>query len=157
MAGSKDRTDVSLDNILRPTVENLSAEEQQLYKDLMSQVEEDANHQLAKIQEETKEKFLAHFTVDHHQKITKHGEIGIASLVPLSQVLNVSKSDDIQSIKQYVDQQQDQVKQQIRGLKTLRELTRTFEKFVAPSFPSHETSNRISTPSTSATNGDSQS
>ncbi|KAL5653868.1 hypothetical protein ACJX0J_033187, partial [Zea mays] len=29
----------------------------------------------------------------------------------------------------------DQVKQQIRGLKTLRELTRTFEKFVAPSFP----------------------
>jgi hypothetical protein len=58
----------------------------------MSQVEEDAHHQLAKVQEETNEKFLAHFTVDHHQKIAKHGEIEITSLLPSSQVPNVSKS-----------------------------------------------------------------
>ena len=105
MTASKESTDVSQDSILRPTVENLSTTELQLYKDLMCQVEEDARGQLAKVQEETKENFLAHFVVDRHQKITKHGEIEIVSLLPLSQVPNVSKSDDIQSIKQYIDQE----------------------------------------------------
>jgi hypothetical protein len=40
----------------------------QQYKDLMIQVEDDANCQLTKVQEEAKEKlkFLAHFTVDHN-------------------------------------------------------------------------------------------
>lgn len=94
MTASKESTDVSQDSILRPTVENLLATELQLYKDLMCQVEEDARGRLAKVQEETKENFLAHFVVDRHQKITKHGEIKIASLLPLSQVPNVSKSDD---------------------------------------------------------------
>jgi hypothetical protein len=46
MADSKDRTDVSQDNILKPNVENLSADEQQQYKDLMSQLKEDAHRQL---------------------------------------------------------------------------------------------------------------
>ncbi|KAL5676076.1 hypothetical protein ACJX0J_012207, partial [Zea mays] len=37
--------------------------------------------------------------------------------------------------RQYVDQQQNQMKQQIEGLeKTIRKLTRTFQKFGAPSF-----------------------
>jgi hypothetical protein len=45
------------------------------------------------------------------------------------------------------------MKQQIGGLEdTIRKLTRTFEKFVAPSFPSYETSNRISMSNTSVTN-----
>jgi hypothetical protein len=36
------------------------------------------------------------------------------------------------------------MKQQIGGLEeTIRKLTHTFEKYVAPSFPSYETSNRI--------------
>jgi hypothetical protein len=49
------------------------------------------------------------------------------------------------------------MKQQIGGLEELiRKLTRTLEKSVAPSFPSYETSNRISMSNTSATNGDSQ-
>jgi hypothetical protein len=86
--------------------------------------------------------------VDRHQKITKHGEIDIASFLPSLQISNVSKSDDIQSIKQ----QQDEMKQQIRGLEeTNRKLTRTFEKSIAPSFPLYETTNRISMSNTSAT------
>jgi hypothetical protein len=49
------------------------------------------------------------------------------------------------------------MKQQIGGLEeSIRKLTRTLEKFVAPSFPSYETSNMISMSNTSATNGDSQ-
>jgi hypothetical protein len=49
------------------------------------------------------------------------------------------------------------MKQQIGGLEeSIRKLTRTLEKSVAPSFSSYETSNRISMSNTSATNGDSQ-
>jgi hypothetical protein len=40
--------------------------------------------------------------------------------------------------------------------KILREITHTFDKSIAPSFPSHEISNRISVPNISTTNGNSQ-
>jgi hypothetical protein len=44
---------------------------------------------------EAKEKYLSHFTVDRHQKIVKQGEIEMASLLPLAQNPNVSKSNCI--------------------------------------------------------------
>jgi hypothetical protein len=95
--------------------------------------------------------------VDRHQKVIKHGETDVTSLLSSLQVPNVSKSDDIQSIKQFVDNQQNQMKQQIGGLEeSIRKLTRTLEKSIAPSFPSYKTSNRISMSNTSATNGNSQ-
>jgi hypothetical protein len=95
--------------------------------------------------------------VDRHQKVFKHGETDVASLLSSLQVPNVSKPDDIQIIKPYVDHQQNQMKQQIGGLEeSIRKLTRTLEKSVAPSFPSYETSNRMSMSNTSATNGDLQ-
>jgi hypothetical protein len=142
MVGSKDHTDISPDNILKPAVESLTADEQQQYEDYMRQA---------------KEKFLSQYTVDRHQKIVKHGYTDVTSLISLLQVPNVSKPDDIQSIKQYVDHQQNQMKQHIGGLEeSIRNLTRTLEKSVAPSFPSYETSNRISMSNTSATNGDLQ-
>jgi hypothetical protein len=73
------------------------------------------------------------------------------------QVPNVSKPDDIQSIKQYVDHKQNQMKQQIGGLEeSIIKLTRSLEKSVAPSFSSYETNNRISMSNISTTNGDSQ-
>jgi DNA-binding transcriptional regulator YbjK len=142
MVVSKDHTDISLDNILKPAIESLTADEQQQYEDYMHQA---------------KEKFLSQYTVDRHHKIVKHGETDVASLISSLQVPNVSKPDDIQSIKQYVDHQQNQMKQQIGELEeSIRKLTRTLEKSIAPSFPSYETSNRISMSNTSATNGDSQ-
>jgi hypothetical protein len=142
MAGSKDHTDISPDNILKTAVENLTADEQQQYEDYMRQA---------------KEKFLSQYTVDRHQKVIKHGETDVASLLSSLQVPNVSKPDDIQSIKYYVDQRQNQMKQQIVGLEeSIRKLTRTLEKSVAPSFPSYETSNRVFMSDASATNEDSQ-
>jgi hypothetical protein len=90
MAGFKNHIDISLDNILKSGVESLSADDQQQYEDYMHQ---------------EKEKFLSQYTVDHHQKVVKHGETDVASLLSLLQAPNVSKPDDIQSIKQYVDQQ----------------------------------------------------
>jgi hypothetical protein len=141
MAGSKDHTDISPDNILKLAVESQTTDEQQQYEDYMCQA---------------KDKFLQQYTVDRHQKVVKHGETDVASLLSSLQVPNVSKPDDIQSIRGYVDHQQNQMKQQIEGLEeSIRKLTRTLEKSVAPSFPSYETSNRISMSNTSATNGDS--
>ena len=49
MAGTKDHTDISPDNILKPAVESLTTDEQQQYKDYMRQA---------------KEKFLSQYTVD---------------------------------------------------------------------------------------------
>ena len=142
MAGSKDHTDISPDNILKPAVESLTADEQQQYEDYMRQA---------------REKFLSQYTVDRHQKVIKYGETDVVSLLSSLQVPNVSKPDDIQFIKQYVDHQRNQMKQQIGGLEeSIRKLTHTLEKSVAPSFPSYETSNRISMSNTSATNGDLQ-
>ena len=142
MAGSKDHTDISPDNILKQVVESLTTEGQQQYEDYMRQA---------------KEKFLSQYTVDRHQKVVNHGETDVTSLLSSLQVPKVSKPDDIQSIKQYVDHQQNQMKQQTGGLEeSIRKLTRTLEKSVAPSFPSYETSNRISMSNTSTTNGDTQ-
>jgi hypothetical protein len=142
MFGSKDHTDISPNNILKPTVESLTAEGQQQYEDYMRQA---------------KEKFLSQYTMDRHQKVVEHGENDVASLLSLLQVPDVTKPHDIQSIKHYVDQQQDQIEQQIGGLEeSFRKLTRVLEKSVASSFPSYETSNRISMSKTLATNGDSQ-
>jgi hypothetical protein len=49
--------------------------------------------------------------VDRHQKVVKHGEADVTSLLSSLQVPNVSKPDDIQYIKQHVDQRQNQMKQ----------------------------------------------
>jgi hypothetical protein len=50
MVGFKDHTDISPNNILMLTVESLTAEEQQQYKDYIRQA---------------KEKFLSQYTIDH--------------------------------------------------------------------------------------------
>jgi hypothetical protein len=84
MVGSKNRTKISQDNMLRLAFESSSATEQQLYEDLMSQLREDVHRHTTKVDEETMEKFLSYFTVDRHQKITNHGEIEIVSLLTLT-------------------------------------------------------------------------
>jgi uncharacterized protein YegL len=88
---------------------------------------------------------LSQFTVDRHRKVIKHGEIDVASFLSSLRIPNISKLDDIQSIQQYLEQQQNQMKQLIGWLEgSIRKLTRSSEKSVAPSFPSFETSNRMS-------------
>jgi hypothetical protein len=126
MVGSKNHNDISPNNILKPAIESLTAEGQQQYEDYLRQA---------------KEKFLSQYTVDRQQKVVKHGETDVASLLSSLQVPNISKLDDIKSIKHYVDQQQDQMKQKIVGLEeSIRKLRRALEKSVAPSFQSYETS-----------------
>jgi hypothetical protein len=95
MACSKDHTYIFPDNILKSVVESLTTDEQHQYEDYMRQA---------------KEKFLSQYMVDRHQKVAKHGETDVTCLLSSLQISNVSKPDDIQSIKQYVDQQQNQMK-----------------------------------------------
>jgi hypothetical protein len=89
VVGSKDHTDISPDNILKPAVASLTADEQQQYKDYMHKA---------------KEKFLSQYPMDRDQEVVKHGETSVASFLYSLQIPNVSNLDDIQSIKQYVDQ-----------------------------------------------------
>ena len=66
MVGSKDHPEISTYNILKPALESLTADEQQQYEDYMRQA---------------REKFLSQYTVDRHQKVVKHGETDVASLL----------------------------------------------------------------------------
>jgi hypothetical protein len=52
-------------------------------------------------------KYLAHFKMDRRQKIIKQGEIEMASLLPSPHIPIVSKSDNDQSIKIYIDHQEE--------------------------------------------------
>jgi hypothetical protein len=60
MAGSKDSSEVSTNNIIKPTWETLLAEEQLLF--------EERKEQLIK---EAKAKFLADFKVDKNNKVVR--------------------------------------------------------------------------------------
>jgi hypothetical protein len=80
MAGFKDHTDISSDNILKPSVESLTVDKQQQCEDYMRHA---------------KEKFLSQYTVDRHQKVVKHGETDAASLIYSLQIPNVTKPDNI--------------------------------------------------------------
>jgi hypothetical protein len=80
MAGSKDHTDIYIDNIVRSVVESLLADEQRWYENYMRQA---------------KENFLSQLTADRHQKVVKHGDIEVPSRLPSLQISNVSKPDDI--------------------------------------------------------------
>jgi hypothetical protein len=84
MVGSKDHINISSDNILKPVVESLTTGEQQQYEDYMCQA---------------KEKLLSQYTVDHYQNVVKYGEIDVTSLLSSLQISNISKPDNIQSIK----------------------------------------------------------
>jgi hypothetical protein len=66
MAGSKDHTDISPDNILKPSFESMTINEQQQYEDYMRQA---------------KDKLLSQYTVDRHQKVVRHAVTDVSSLL----------------------------------------------------------------------------
>jgi hypothetical protein len=64
MVGSKDHAEFSTNNIIKPTQEELSTNDQQCFENIMKQ-EEDVR-QYTQRREKVKEKYLSHFMVDHH-------------------------------------------------------------------------------------------
>jgi hypothetical protein len=69
MADLKDNSDVSPRNIIEPTMETLSAEDQQEFEEHKEQLIKD-----------THAKFLANFKVDMNDKVIRQRETGLASL-----------------------------------------------------------------------------
>jgi hypothetical protein len=94
MAGSRDSSEVSPSNIIQPTWETLLADEQ-------LQIEE---HKEQLIQE-ARAKVLANFTVDRNNKVVRQWAMDPASLRPTPDIPNVSNTNKLQSLKNYVDEQ----------------------------------------------------
>jgi hypothetical protein len=71
MAGSKDSSEVSASNIIKPTWETLSAEEHLMFEECQEQLTWEA-----------KAKFLANFKVDRNNKVVRQWATDLASLRP---------------------------------------------------------------------------
>ena len=93
MVGSKDSSDVSPSNIIEPTCETLLAEEQLEF--------ELHQEQLIK---EAKEMFLANFKVDRNNKVVRQRATDLASLRPTAATPKVSETNEIQSLRAYMDE-----------------------------------------------------
>jgi hypothetical protein len=98
MAGSKDSSDVSNSNIIKPTWETLPAKEQLYFQE----------HKEHLIQE-AKAKFLANFKVDRNNRVIRQRTTDLASLRPTAATLKVSDTNELQSLKNYIDEQRDQI------------------------------------------------
>jgi hypothetical protein len=164
MVGSKDHTKVSITNIIKLAMEALPADDQRPFEDLVKRDEKEVKrqwneqrdkeeakllHKLTEHRKEAAEKYLSHFTLDHHQMIIHLGEIVMESLLPPLQDPVVSALD--LSLTTFMDQRGDQLEEYVD--ESIKMHIRSYEKSTAPSFPSHESNTEPPTPSTSATNG----
>jgi hypothetical protein len=128
MAGSRDNSDVFLSNIIEPTWETLTAEEQLQFKE----------HKEQRIQE-AKEKFLANFKVDRNNKVVRQQATDLALLRPTTATPEVSNTNELQSLKAYIDEQRDQMQNIIGGMQNdYKRLVCAFDKSTIINFPSHE-------------------
>jgi hypothetical protein len=128
MAGSRDSSEVSPSNIIEPTWETLPADEQLQFEEHKEQLIQEA-----------RAKFLANFKVDRNNKVVQQWATDPASLRPTPNIPNVSNTNDLQSLKNYVDEQREQMQNIIGGMQNdYRRLVRAFDKSSIANFPSHE-------------------
>jgi hypothetical protein len=104
MTGSKGNSYVSPSNVMEPTMETLSAEDQQEFEEHKEQLITEAHV-----------KFLANFKADRNHKIVRRRITDLASLRPAAPTPKVSETKKIQSLRSYIDEQQEQM-QQIIGV-----------------------------------------
>jgi hypothetical protein len=140
MAGSKDSSEVSTSNIITPTWETLPAEEQLLF--------EERHEQLI---QEAKAKFLSDFKVDRNNKVIRQQATDPASLRPTTITPNVSNTNELQSLRAYIDEQREQL-QRIVGViqNDHKRLVRVLDKSTMANLPSHEVELREYTHNSSA-------
>jgi hypothetical protein len=94
MASSRDSSDISRSNITEPTWETLSADDQLQFEEHKEQLIQEA-----------KARFLANFKVDRNNKVVRQRATDLASLGPTTTTPEVSSINEIQSLKNYVDEQ----------------------------------------------------
>jgi hypothetical protein len=128
MAGSRDSSDNSPSNIIEPIWETLPADEQLQFEGHMEQMIQEA-----------KAKFLANFKVDRNNKVVRHRATDPASLQPTPDIPNVSNTNELLSLRNYVDEQREQMQNITGGMQNdYRRLVRAFDKSNIANFPSHE-------------------
>jgi hypothetical protein len=128
MAGSRDSSDISPSNIIEPTWDTLPADEQLQFEEHKEQMIQEA-----------KARFLANFKVDRNNKVVRHRAIDLASLRPTPDIPNVSNTNELQSLKNYVDEQREQMQNIIGDMQNdYRRLARAFNKSSIANFSSHE-------------------
>jgi hypothetical protein len=98
MAGSRDSSEVSLSNSIESTWETLPADEQLQFEEHKEQLIQEA-----------RAKFLANFEVDKNNKVVRQRATDPASLRPTLDIPNVSNTNKLQSLKNYVDEQRKQM------------------------------------------------
>jgi hypothetical protein len=128
MAGSRDSSEVSPSNIIEPTWETLPVDEQLQFEEHKEQMIQEA-----------KAKFLANFKVDRNNKVIRHRAMDPASLQPTPDIPNVSNTNELQSLKNYVDEQREQMQNIIEDMQNdYRRLVHAFDKSSIANFPSHK-------------------
>jgi hypothetical protein len=141
MAGSRDNSEVSPSNTIEPTWETLSADEHLQFEEHKEQLIQEA-----------KAKFLVNFKVDRNNKVVRQWVTDLASLRPTTTTPEVSNTNELQSLKIYIDEQRDQMQNIIGGMeKDYRRLVRVFDKSTVANFPSHEVELGENTCNSSAT------
>jgi hypothetical protein len=140
MVCSRDSSDIFPSNIKEPTWETLPVDEQLQFE----------KHKEQLIQE-AKTRFLANFKVDRNNKVIRQRALNLASLQPTTTTPEVSNTNNIQSLKNYVDEQREQMQNIIGGMQNdYRRLVRAFDKSTIANFPSHEVELGENTRNTSA-------
>jgi DNA replication initiation complex subunit (GINS family) len=141
MADSKDSSEVSTGNIIKPTWETLLAEEQLLFLERQEQLIQEA-----------KAKFLADFKVDRNNKVVRQRTTDLASLRPTTNTPNVSSTNELQSLKAYIDEQREQMQRIVGDIQNdHKRLVRALDKSTIANLPSHEVELREYTRNSSAT------
>jgi hypothetical protein len=108
MVGSRDNSNVSPSNIIEPTWETLPADEQLQFEEHKEQLIQEA-----------KTKFLANFKVDRNNKVVRQWAIDLVVLRPTTNTPEVSNTNELQSLKNYIDEQRDQMKNIIGGMQKI--------------------------------------
>jgi hypothetical protein len=125
MAGSRDSSEVSPSNIIESTWEILSADEQLQFEEHKEQLIQEA-----------RAKFLANFKVDKNNKVVRQWVTDLASLRRTPDIPNVSNTNELHSLKNYVDEQREQMQNIIGGMQNdYRRLVRAFDKSSIANFP----------------------
>jgi hypothetical protein len=141
MAGSKDSSEVSTSNIIKPTWETLPAEEQLLSEERQEQLIQEA-----------KAKFLADFKVDRNNKVVRQRATDLASLRSTTNTPNVSSTNELQSLKAYIDEQREQMQRIVGDIQNdHKRLVCALDKSTIANLPSHEVELREYTRDSSAT------
>jgi hypothetical protein len=141
MAGSKDSSEVSTSNIITQTWETLPTEEQLLFEERQEQ-----------LIQETKAKFLANFKVDRNNKVVRQRATDLDSLRPTTITPNVSSTNELQSLKAYIDEQREQLQRIVGDIQNdHKRLVRVLDKPTMANLSLHEVELREYTHNSSAT------